>query len=135
MDLNELLKNKEQIKSLITLLQTVVDAQEGSSDEEDQVKQNSNTSENKIKTRRSRKAVQTKDDVNKFESMSEFNMHKADSAVDKKLSSQPPVARTREFEMMDVVCRVCGKRESVNPVLVHEGASRYKCNNCSRNSG
>ena len=133
MDLNDLLKDKEQIKSLITLLQTVVDAQEESSDKEDQAKPN--TTENKIKTRRSRKAVQTKEDVNKFESMSEFNMHKADSAVDKKLAAHPPVARSREFEMLDVTCRVCGKKESVNPVLVHEGVSRYKCNNCSRNSG
>lgn len=133
MDLNELFKDKEQLKNLINLLQTVVDIQENAKDVDKKSQPNNAT--NKIKTKKPRKAIQTKEDTNRFESMSEFHMHKSDSAVDKKLSSQPPVARSRQFEMVDVVCRVCGKRESVNPVLVHEGASRYKCNTCSKNSG
>jgi len=132
MDLNELFKNKEQIQGLITMLQTVLDAQDqqDSSTKEDKPKQNS-----KIKTRKSRKTVQDKNFVNKFESMSEFNSHKADTAIDKVLAKHPPVQRSRKFETIDVVCRVCGKNENVNPSLAPEGAARYKCNNCSRHSG
>ena len=136
MDLNELFKDKNQIKSLITLLQQVVDSQETEDESpventEQQVAQPNS----KIKTRESRRVVKNNGFVNKFDSMSEFNSFKADGAIDKVLSQQPPVARTREFEPINVVCRVCGKQENVNPSLAHEGPARYKCNNCSKLPG
>lgn len=138
MDLNELFKDKDQIKGLITLLQQVVDSQETEGEQTDQeveTQPEDNQNNSKIKTRESRRVVKNNGFVNKFESMSEFNSYKADSAIDKALSQHPPVARTREFEPINVVCRVCGKKESINPSLAHEGPSRYKCNNCSKSPG
>lgn len=72
--------------------------------------------------------------TNLFEDMPEYNMHKADIAIDKKLSVYPPTARSRKYNNIDVVCRVCGKTDSVNPSLV-ETTDRYKCNSCSRSPG
>jgi hypothetical protein len=67
--------------------------------------------------------------------MPELNMHKEDVAIDKKLAKFPPVSRARQFEMVDVKCRVCGRTETVSPSLVFEGLERYKCNNCSTSAG
>jgi hypothetical protein len=80
------------------------------------------------------KKLQSKN-TNQFEKMAEFRMHKDDCAIDKKLCSNPPVARMRDFEFIDVVCRVCGKKESIAPALLFDVPSRYKCNNCSTQSG
>ena len=66
--------------------------------------------------------------------MAEFNMHKEDVAFDKKVAKQPPVPRTRKYIPIKVKCRVCGKEESVNPMLI-ESADRYKCNKCSSMAG
>lgn len=133
MDLNDLAKNPDQIKSLINVLQGLLEmtnnASKTSSDEiEEEPVVNS-----KIKTKGSRKIIK-ENTVNKFEKMSEFQMHKDDVKVDKTLSVHPPVSRMREFEMVDVVCRICGKKETVNPSLV-DSKSRYKCNNCSTQAG
>jgi transposase-like protein len=62
-------------------------------------------------------------------------MHKEDVAIDKKLAKFPPVSRARQFEMVEVKCRVCGRTETVSPSLVFEGLERYKCNNCSTSAG
>lgn len=136
MDLNELSKHPEQIQSLISLLQGLLDSTSNAQSiaeqaEEKEIESNTNT---KIKTRGPRKPKQ-EIHINKFEKMSEYNMHKDDVVVDKMLSSHPPVARMREFEMVDVVCRICGKKETVNPALVFDSVSRYKCNNCSTQAG
>jgi hypothetical protein len=146
MDPKELLNNPEQIKNLILLLQSMLPNTEDrtptankkskkksikSQDQEiEETPSNFNT---KIKTKNKRSPQPST--VNKFEKMSEFSMHKDDREVDKKLSKHPPVARTRDFEPVSVVCRICGKKEDVSPALVYEGPSRYKCNNCSTQAG
>jgi len=142
MDLNDLIKNPDQIKSLIEVLQALLPKEK--EDVEPIVStsktksKNSTRSTSTIKTRggQKRRKSNNGDGLNKFESMSEFGMHKEDSAIDKVLSKIPPVARTRdEAEPVDVVCRICGKKESVSPSLIFDSISRYKCNTCATQSG
>lgn len=126
MDLNELANNPEQIKNLIDLLQSLLPT--------DKVDDQPKTSKIKTKSRK-RSSSDNKIIINEFEKMPEFRMHKDDIKIDKMLSQNPPTARMREFNLVDVVCRVCGKKESVSPSLVFDSPSRYKCNNCSTNAG
>jgi hypothetical protein len=140
-DPKDLLKDPEQIKNLISVLQSLLpDANE----EKKTISKKKTSRKNKeskdefllndkIKTRNKRPVKAPS--FNKFEQMSEFRMHKDDSELDKKLAKHPPVARTREFEPVSVICRICGKKEIVSPSLVYEGPSRYKCNNCSTQAG
>jgi hypothetical protein len=129
MDLNELMKNPEQIKSLIQVLQTLLPQATGDTGTENSEEEFSAP----IKTRGSK--TRPKQAKNKFTDMPEHNMHKEDVAIDKKLAKFPPVSRARQFEMVDVKCRVCGRTETVSPSLVFEGLERYKCNNCSTSAG
>lgn len=143
MDPKDLLQDPEQIKNLISVLQSLLPKDEEpikkSLPKRKNKKDKETSSHNdfvlndKIKTK-GRRSIQSSY-INKFEKMSEFRMHKDDSEVDAKLAKHPPVARTREFEPVSVVCRICGKKEIVSPSLVHEGPSRYKCNNCSTQAG
>jgi hypothetical protein len=133
MDLNELMKNPEQIQNLISVLQALLpkeDIKIDKNNDESEFKTNS-----VIKTKSRKRSKEPSDVKNKFEQMSEFSMHKEDIAVDKALSKSPPVARTRDFEMINVTCRVCGKTETISPSLLFEAPSRYKCNNCSTEAG
>ncbi len=125
MDLNQLSNNPEQIKQLIGLLQSLLP------DTENQ-KEKSVDGES-VSYLNSRKKSDTQHH-NKFLSMPEMNMHKEDHELDKKLSKHAPVARSREYDPIEVTCRVCGKKEIINPSLV-ESASRYKCNKCSSSAG
>jgi hypothetical protein len=147
MDPNDLLKDPEQLKSLISLLQGLVD-QVSADDTPKEKPQNKNVAPSKpsstIKTKGRQKVggnnnIKSKktqpENINEFEKMAEFRMHKDDCAIDKKLCSNPPVARMRDFEFVDVTCRVCGKKESIAPSLLFDTPSRYKCNNCSTQSG
>lgn len=125
MDLNELIKNPEQIKQLITVLQALL-PQENTIEVKAPKKTKKKSS---IRTRKSR--VTQDDDVeNKFLLMSERNMHKEDVKIDKLLNQNDPTPRSRKFVLIDVVCRSCGKKDKINPSLTHD-PSRYKCNNCS----
>lgn len=146
MDPKELLNNPEQIKNLISLLQSMLPdtsdqtsttskkSKKKSVKSQDQENEDSTSKFNtKIKTKNKRSPQPST--INKFEKMSEFSMHKDDREVDKKLAKHPPVARTRDFEPVSVICRICGKKEDVSPALVYEGPSRYKCNNCSTQAG
>lgn len=146
MDPKELLNNPEQIKNLISLLQSMLPdtsdqtsttskkSKKKSVKSQDQENEDSPSKFNtKIKTKNKRSPQPST--INKFEKMSEFSMHKDDREVDKKLAKHPPVARTRDFEPVSVICRICGKKEDVSPALVYEGPSRYKCNNCSTQAG
>lgn len=121
MDLNALKNNPEQIAQLISLLQSLLP--------EDQPTNAETPPGNKYQLKK--KAPST----NKFESMREFSMHKEDTVIDKALSKHPPVARNREYEEIEATCRICGKTEKVNPDLILEGRSRYKCNNCATQAG
>jgi hypothetical protein len=133
MDLKDLLNNPEQIKNLITVLQSLLPDEKAETKEETPSVDSENTSlTNSIRTKNKRLPAQS---GNKFEKMSEFHMHKDDKLIDEKLAKHPPVARTREYEPISVKCRVCGKTEHINPALVHDSPSRYKCNNCSTNAG
>lgn len=122
MDLNSL--NPDQIKGLISLLQGLLPENEEVPVNQKKKKINS----------KSKKGINKPKTVNKFEQMSEFRMHKEDVAIDKKLAKFPPVPRTRQFEPLEVLCRVCGKKEMVNPALV-ESIERYKCNKCCSSNG
>lgn len=135
MDPKEVLNNPENVKLLINLLQSLL-PNEQTEEIKTAVNPPAKTKQpSKIKTKgRQRKSTENEID-NKFASMPEFSMHKEDSSIDKKLSKHPPVARMREFDPVEVVCRVCGKKEIVSPGLVFEGAARYKCNNCSTQAG
>jgi hypothetical protein len=130
MDLNDLANNPDQIKQLISVLQQLLPketpSEELSTQEEEEF---SNTA---IKTKNSKK--RPKQSVNKFLEMTEKDMHKDDTRIDKILSKHPPVMRSREFEPIEVRCRVCGNTETVNPSIV-ENKSRYKCNKCSTSAG
>jgi lysyl-tRNA synthetase class I len=121
MDLSNL--NEDQIKGLISLLQGLLP-------EDDDTP----IINKKKKTTKTKKTTAKPKKINKFEQMSEFRMHKEDIAIDKKLAKFPPVPRTRQFEPLEVLCRVCGRKEKVNPALV-ESIERYKCNKCCSSNG
>jgi len=129
MDLNELGKNPEQIKQLIGLLQQLLPDHNTEESSE-------NTEEFSpvMRTKGQKSRSKTKH-TNKFLSMREKDMHKDDTKIDKLLCQSGPVARTRDFSMIKVTCRVCGKTEEINPSLLFEAANRYKCNNCSTSAG
>lgn len=129
MDLNELSKNPEQLKQLISLLQNLLPTD--SQDETDEPEQ---THTNPIRSKTIGKNDKKIASENKFLKMAEMNMHKEDSLVDKQLCKHPPVARAREYEPASVRCRICGKTEMVNPALV-ESIARYKCNKCATSAG
>lgn len=122
MDLNLNLNDPEQIKKLIAALQGLLPEQE-----------NNEEITSKIKTKTTK--ASKKNNKNLFTQMPEKDMHKSDSAIDKKLCINPPTPRSREFVPMDVTCRSCGKHEKVNPAIVPEPKDRYKCNKCSSSAG
>lgn len=148
MDPNDILKNPEQIKALISVLQALVGQAPSVENETEEKPRETHVAPSKpgsnIKTRGRQKVGGNKnikskktqpEDINEFDKMAEFRMHKDDRAIDKKLSVAPPVARMRDFEFVDVTCRICGKKESIAPSLLFDSPSRYKCNNCSTQSG
>lgn len=127
---------KETIEQIVDLLRSLVD-DEPETEEVKPVKKKATkkkTTRKKPTTARTRTAPAKATSSNKFDSMPERNMFRDDVAIDKKLNVQPPSPRTRTFNTIHVSCRSCGKRESVNPALVHD-AARYKCNTCSQSGG
>jgi len=128
MDLNELAKNPDQIKALIGLLSSLLPDQQNPSEEEAD-----DIPDNAIKTKKARQ--NKKKFVNKFLNMPEAKMHKEDTEIDKLLQVHPPTARQRDANLIDVTCRVCGKKETVAASLATESRGRYKCNTCSTNAG
>ena len=125
-------------KQLIGLLQKLVEK----TSETPETKQEStsenleNVSTKPIKQRKSKvvDSSRQKSFTNKFLEMRESSMHKEDIEIDKKLQKFPPTQRARKFQAIDVICRVCGKKEHVSPSLV-ESRDRYKCNKCSSSPG
>lgn len=133
MDLNDLAKNPEQVKGLITLLQALLATQETQTDGvEDQPKPTKKRSKN---TTRQSKKQQTQQRENKFLDMPEKNLHKEDTEIDRKLNKLPPTPRTRKFQNVKVTCRVCGKTETISPSYMTMERDRYKCNKCSGAAG
>jgi hypothetical protein len=125
MDLENLDPN--QIKGLISLLQGLLPEENNS--------KTKSTKKSSVKPRKINARKTSKPSFhNKFDDMSEARMHKEDIAIDRKLAKLPPVPRTRQFNTVDVLCRVCGKKETVNPSLV-DSIERYKCNKCCSSGG
>lgn len=139
MEINDLFKNtsSKDIKKLIALLQVLADINEDNAENDIQDNMIKITEQKKIsksKSQNTKKKNNKPKFENKFLDMPERNMHKEDTQIDKKLSVHPPVLRGREFDPINVVCRVCGKQEEIHPSLI-DSVSRYKCNNCSKNPG
>lgn len=105
----------EQIKLMINMLQDMLPKENTTSVESPKPKKEQRT--------------------NRFVDMPESTMHKEDIAIDRKLNVREPVARTRQFRPIGVQCRVCGRKENVNPALIPESLERYKCNKCSSSPG
>ena len=129
----------QQIQQMILLLQAMLPKQ-------DPEQTNANSQETSFevvkspkvsKSRKSSESTSSSKFVrpNKFEDMPEIKMHKEDIALDKKLSVLPPVPRARKFSKISAICRVCGKKEEVNPALITDSIDRYKCNKCSAGAG
>lgn len=135
MDLNDLVKNPEQIKGLITILQTLLDSQGPQADDTDGDEQPKAAKKRSKNTTKSIKKQQTNQRENKFLSMPEKNLHKEDTEIDKKLQKLPPTPRSRKFRPMKATCRVCGRTENVSPGYMTTEMDRYKCNKCSGAAG
>jgi len=118
----------DQLKQMISMLQVMLAAQGGQEQKEEE-----DNFESPIKTKKT-KLPKNKVRENKFDKMSERNLHKEDSEIDKKLCVQPPVTRGRNPSLINVSCRVCGKKEEVSAGLVGD-KERYKCNKCSISAG
>lgn len=131
----------EQIKQLISLLQgllpkedtIVADKQKKKPRKEKVSKSEHIKSNNNIKTKT--RTLKQENSYNKFLEMPEMAMHKSDTEIDKKLCKHPPTKRNREYEPIKVMCRVCGKNESINPAILPDSSDRYKCNKCSSSNG
>ena len=124
MDLNDIIKNPEDIKKLISALQALIPKEDDSDPEP------------VVSKKKTKKDIIKKDkSTNKFLTMPERNSHKEDCKIDNLLSKSPPIERRPGVTTVDVVCRVCGKKYNINKSLLFEGISRYKCNNCSTQPG
>lgn len=136
--------NNDDIKQLINILQKGL-VEDNNSETRDTPSPTSNSVE---KTKKSNKGIKSKtsnvkkkmadsadSSYNRFDTMPEKNMHKDDTRIDKILNQYSPTQRTREFHTIDVICRICGKKESINAALSHDSGSRYKCNRCARTPG
>ena len=117
----------EQIKQMINMLQSMLSATDTKSSEEQ-------TEYKPIIKNKPSKKIKA-DRHNKFEDMMEHNLHKDDIAIDKALSVHAPTPRVRRYEPVSATCRVCGKKDSINPALISDTIDRYKCNKCARNAG
>lgn len=124
--------NNDDIKALIEILQKGLE-----SDEEPQATIKTPKTRAKKSTTKKKNNInnkQSKKSTNKFLTMREKDMHKADTLIDQKLKVAPLTERTRQFKPIHVQCCVCGKQEDVNPVIMQD-RSRYKCNKCSATAG
>lgn len=121
----------EKIQAMISILQSMLTQQDNSDETEQEVSPQKSKQSSKKKISGSKTKKQS---INKFDSMPEMRMHKEDITVDKKLAVHPPVPRARPFELISVQCRVCGRKEEINPVLLTD-YDRYKCNKCSSSAG
>ena len=140
---NKLPQDPEQIQQMIDLLQTMLEAQETEDDSEPEVKPKTRrkkvskktATKKKTTTRKRTSKIKEEDSDNKFLSMNEFNMYRENPEVAKKLYNQPPMRRRPTKSLVDVTCRVCGKREKVSSALLYNGTERYKCNKCASSPG
>lgn len=121
-----------QIKQMIGMLKAMLPEDAAAVKETKEPQQTVNKS---VPIKNAGPAYRSNQHYNKFEDMPERQMYKQDTEIQKKLSQYDPVPRTRQVTMVDARCRMCGKTETVSAQLLHEGAERYKCNDCARGSG
>lgn len=125
--------SQEQIENMIKLLQSMLPSIDNTSNLNNINDEHNDTNlNNHIKTKET-KVRKTKKE-NLFDKMTEKNMHKQDTLIDKKLTTKPPVPRNRNFSSIEVTCRVCSKKENM-PISLVQDRSRYKCNKCSSSPG
>jgi hypothetical protein len=126
--------DKDDLNNLVTLLNKLVE-KIGESDKKPAEEQKIIKKKQSKKRTPSLKTKKQKENFyNKFCDMAESKMHKSDTEIDKKLNRFPPSERTRKYMPINVVCRVCGTRDEINPALV-DSIERYKCNKCARTPG
>lgn len=114
----------DQIKQMISMLSAMLPQDAGTNDDDEFV--------SSIKTK---KVTSKKSNFkNKFLEMSEKNLHKEDTEIDKLLSVTAPTPRNRNNSTVKVRCRVCGKQEDISASLVLD-KDRYKCNKCCSGAG
>jgi hypothetical protein len=118
---------KEDIMALIAILQ------KGLEDEKDPQIKKVGSKKRTTQTTKSKSVAVVSN--NKFDSMSEKDLHKQDTEIDKKLwGNNRPTERSRQSSVVSVRCRVCGKTEQVSAMII-DSAERYKCNKCATTSG
>lgn len=137
---DDLLKNPEQIKQLITLLSGLLPEEQTPDDKPKKTRKKATkrvTKKTTHRTANSKKATRRDADAteNKFLDMPEASMFKEDPKIAKKLYQQPPMKRRPQKRKITVTCRTCGKREEISSSLLHGDADRYKCNKCCSNAG
>ena len=126
MELDDLKKDPEKIRQLISLLSSILESGEStptapqSPVEIPPPTQTANLGNKK---------------PTKFLNMPEYTMFKEDVAIDKALNKYPPTARQRGQSKIDVVCRICAKKENIHPSMLCDSVDRYKCNNCAASPG
>lgn len=120
--------DKEDIKQLIQILQ------KGLVDDNDEIDEPvREIKKDPIKTKKSSKFNNNRE--NKFIEMGFASLHKEDIEIDRALSKHPPTPRRSKFKPLNVVCRSCGKKESINPAILNDSPERYKCNTCCTSAG
>lgn len=120
----------EKIQAMISILQSMLESENNPKEIQDAPQQKAK--EVSFVTKKESFASH----INKFDKMIEKNMHKEDIAIDQKLNTQPPIARSRTYNPISVKCRVCGKQEQISPQLIPSAElERYKCNKCSSSPG
>lgn len=120
MDIENLIKDPDKIKELISVLQNMLPQEE-------------DNDKSPIKTKTTR--AKSKNTKNKFEELGLHRLHKEDTKIDKILNQNPPSPRTRKAQILSVTCRVCGKTEKISSNLLHDSQERYKCNKCCTGAG
>lgn len=129
--------SNDDIQQLITILQRgLTDENNTSNKKAKKTKKNVIEEDEHVSPMKTKSVkVNSQKNKNQFLTMGVKDLHKEDIAIDKVLNKLPPTPRSRKFKAINVVCRSCGKRESINPVLLHDSVDRYKCNSCSRSAG
>lgn len=129
----DLLKNPEQIKQMISLLSSLLDKSEEAEQSVVEEPPKKKTARKRTSKKTAKKAV--KQSSNKFDSMTESGMFKENPDVAKKLYSNPPIKRRPKKNLVKARCRICGKEEQIPASLIYNGLDRYKCNRCSSSAG
>lgn len=121
--------SNEDIKQLITILSRGL--------EQDDEKATKTKSTGRKTANKSNKKQTNNDKVKEVLGIDLSSLHKEDILIDKKLSQSSSNNKMRRSPctLIDVKCRVCNKTEKINPSLLFESASRYKCNTCSSSPG